>query len=155
MIISLVTCSGKGTGIKKEQKKPVIRYVNLDSLYTALSEIEPEHRSITEKRKALLVEIDNLQESIISRGKGSEESARMLKAKREKLRELDFRTRSLKSRIYSKINNAMKNISRRGNIDFILNLGNGLVYSSKKYDITEDVMREIHRQKKRSSPVSR
>ncbi len=154
-VISLVACSGKGAGIIKEEKKPVIRYVNLNSLYTALSEMEPEYRLISGKRKTLLKEIEDLQERFFSHRKGSEETAHELKDKREKLQELDFRIRSLKSRIYSNIDSAMKNLSRRGNIDFILNLGNGLVYSGKKYDITEDVMREILREKKRSSPVSR
>jgi Skp family chaperone for outer membrane proteins len=153
--ILLATCSGKGTGIRKEQKKTVIRYVNLNSLYTVLSEREPEYRVISTKRRQLLEQIENLQEKILSGQGSSETDLNHLRQKRKDLEKIDADIRSIKSRIYSKINSALKKISRNGNIDFILNLGNGLVYAGKKYDITEDVMREIIRQRKRSAPVSR
>lgn len=153
--IFLSACSRKGTGIRMEEKKTVIRYVNLNSLYTALSEVDPEYRAISQKRRKLLDEIEILQEEILSGKSGGETGLGKLRKKREDIEKLNTGIRSVKSRIYSRINNALKKISKNGNIDFILNLGDGLVYAGKKYDITEDVMREIIRQKKRSAPVSR
>jgi Skp family chaperone for outer membrane proteins len=155
LTVFLAACSGKGTGVRKEQKKTVIRYVNLNSLYTALSKMEPGYESIAQKRRQILDEIENLQEKILSEKSSSKTDLDQLKQKRKDLERLDSSIRSMKSRIYSRVNSALKQISRNGNIDFILNLGDGLVYAGKKYDITEDVMREIIRQKKRSAPVSR
>ncbi len=153
--ILLAACSGKGSGIRKEQKKTVIRYVNLNSLYTALSEREPEYKMISAKRRQIMDEMENLQEIILTGKSSGEKDLNQLRQKRKDLEKLDAGIKAMKSRIYSKINTALKKISRNGNIDFILNLGDGLVYAGKKYDITEDVMREIIRQRKRSAPVSR
>jgi len=40
-------------------------------------------------------------------------------------------------------------------IDFVYNMGEGLVYSRREYDITEDILKELGSVRKRNAPPSR
>lgn len=61
--------------------------------------------------------------------------------------------RTLKSEFYSRIKTAVNNIAVKHNADFVLNSGDGVVYSRPVYDITNEVLKELKSINERTSPV--
>ncbi|MFC1670786.1 OmpH family outer membrane protein, partial [Spirochaetota bacterium] len=61
----------------------------------------------------------------------------------------------IKTTLLNKINTAVKRVAKKIEADFILNLGDGVVFARKKYDLTEEIIREILKLERRKSPVSR
>ncbi len=60
-----------------------------------------------------------------------------------------------KKKSYNIINVALKSYARSDEIDFILNIGEQVVYANKKFDITDEIINKAIVLKRRSSAVSR
>jgi Skp family chaperone for outer membrane proteins len=62
---------------------------------------------------------------------------------------------SFRAGILRRINQAVTEIASDTGIDFVLNIGDEVIYARGKYDITEDVIREMLKTEKRSDPSVR
>lgn len=125
---------------KYENKGYQIRYVNLQTIFEFTAAYDPE---------AMKTKI--AMEKLYKKMKSSDK----IKDTKTKLKRLQREENYQKTKLYKLINNAVKIVADRHGLDFILNSGDELIYGKKKYDITEEVIREIVKLKKRNAPVSR
>jgi Skp family chaperone for outer membrane proteins len=63
--------------------------------------------------------------------------------------------KKLKTDFYARIHTALKNTASKHNVDFILNSGDGVVYSRPVYDLTNEVIKEVKSLEKRTSPAGK
>lgn len=133
----------------------VIRYVNLNALYSTLQANSQEFKNNNIKRKSLINSISELENTLLSGTSDSIKLLDTLKKKRNQLQKIEKKNIKLKAKYLNKINVSIKKIAKKLEVDFILNIGDEVVYAKRKYDVTEDVLREIYRLEKRSAPVSR
>lgn len=132
-----------------------IKYVNAGLLFEFMVNGDPEARALKKQKGELLQAIADLDEKI-RRGEVEKNSlARVMEEKRAGLQALRGREEYFKNRFFNEINRAIESVSKRIGADFVLNLGESVVFARGEYDITEEVMREIVRMKNRSNPQSR
>ncbi len=151
--ISCVSYNKKNTHESRETV--VIRYMSLETVYNRALSADEKASDLINTEKALSVSISDLEKRILIDEKERVKLISELNMKRNELKKVNKKIALIKSAIYKRINNAVKRAARNIGADFILNIGDEVLYSKKEYDITEDIIREMINQSKRSAPVSR
>ncbi|MDY6933855.1 MAG: OmpH family outer membrane protein [Spirochaetota bacterium] len=156
MTILIYSC---GTTIENVQYEGCskIRCVNINIIFDYMVNNNPEAKALRdrinqyhESINELNIDLDKIK---------NEEKKKLIIDKREKinlqLNKIKGDEDYYKGIILNEIDRAIINIAKKRRIDFIINIGEGAIFSKKEYDLTEDVIREIVRFKKRNAPVSR
>lgn len=134
-----------------------IRYVNIDIIFDYLVKNNSNAEKIRERKEDILLKIEAINKRLTGANK-SAKNDEILKTQRQYFADLDVIKKDeehYKSLFLNQIDNALEIIAKKSDIDFILNIGEGVVYSKKEYNITEELLREIIKQKQRNSPVTR
>jgi Skp family chaperone for outer membrane proteins len=134
-----------------------IRYLNLNLIIEYMVNNDPDAKNIKKKKEDILQKIDSLADMQASKINVNEKKDIIEKQNQYRLELADIRKEeeNYKSKILNNINKALENVAKKSDIDFIFNIGEGTVYAKKEFDITEEVLREIIKQKDKSSPVTR
>ncbi|HOW83784.1 MAG TPA: OmpH family outer membrane protein [Spirochaetota bacterium] len=151
----VLSCSSLGKDKKTDASLPVIRYINLRAVYGFMLNRDEKARQMNEKRDKLAAEIEENKSLILKDGADREALYRKLNEGRSRLQDLAEQEEAYKGKLLGRIQTAVRNVAESSGADFVFNLGDEVVYGKKKYDITEDVLREIERLESRSDPVSR
>jgi len=125
----------------------VIRYINLNSIQEYVYKNSNEAQVIKRKIDSLNKKIDEMENSEAS---PSRTELIYYKGEIVKLKEQE---KKLKSEFYNRIKTAVNSIAVKHNTDFILNSGDGVVYSRPVYDLTYEVIKELKSLNERTSPV--
>jgi len=134
---------------------PVIRYMNLKAVYSyALNK----NRDALDVKKKLDRKLERMKEIERDLNEPSGDHVAALDEYRTlaaDLAALRGRSRYYKGIILTQIDRAVKNVSEKIKIDFVVNIGDDLIYARKEYDVTEDVILEITRLDERRAPEAR
>lgn len=125
----------------------IIRYININVIYDYELSKSNEAVSLKAKREEILKKIRSGES--VSRGDDNRE----LDYYRSELVKLDESEKKLKAVIYSKIKKAVESVAERHEVDFMLGTGEGVVYSRPVFDLTSEVIAELEKMGKNSSPV--
>ncbi|HOS41938.1 MAG TPA: OmpH family outer membrane protein [Spirochaetota bacterium] len=134
-----------------------VRAVNLSLIFDFLAAKNADAKDLRERRAKLAADDAAISSQRADEGdpkKRAELDARLKKNEGE-LKELGKREESVKARLYAEINRSVAIVAKRMDLDYILTVGDALVYSKKEHDITDEVIREIVRLHNRNAPVSR
>jgi Skp family chaperone for outer membrane proteins len=134
---------------------PVIRYMNLKAVYTYVLN---KNRDALDVKKKLDLKMARMKEIERDLDGPPGDHVALLDEYRQlatDLSALKGRSKYYKGMILSQIDRAVKNISKAMKIDFVINIGDELIYAKKEYDITEDVIIEITRLSEHSAPEAR
>jgi Skp family chaperone for outer membrane proteins len=142
---AVVSCSATREGSLSHGY--VIRYINLNSVYEYVWKDSSEVRELKRKLDLLEKKISDMENSE-SGGPRAE-----LISSRTELAALREQEKKVKAELYLKIKKAVMNIAARHKADFILNTGDGVVYSKPAYDLTGEVIEELKSFNERTSPV--
>ena len=142
--LTFISCSARNENLSRDY---VIRYINLNSVYEYAYNNSNEAQVIKRKTDALNKKIDEIENS------EAKESKTELDYYRSEINKLKEQETKLKSEFYSGIKTAVNNIAVKHNTDFILNSGDGVVYSRPVYDLTSEVIKELKSINERTSPV--
>ncbi len=134
-----------------------LRYINLNIIFEYLSGNDAEAKDIKRRREDILKKIDGISEQLdsVKDEKSKNDIIEKQKQYKSELAKIRSDEESYKNKIYTRINSALETIARKSDIDFVFNIAEGAVYAKKEYDITEELLREIIKQKELSAPVSR
>ena len=132
-----------------EQKKNTeirnnIRYVNIKSICDFLDQRSPEYSRI-------YLEIKRYQNELLQVPESSEVYTHL----NTKLESLEKEMDNYKRKNYKLIENILEQISDKLELDFILQYSEHIVYARKKFDITDEVIREIVKLEQRQSIMNR
>lgn len=155
IVFLLLSCSGFKKNTKGQAEAVVIRYINMRSLYSYLLNKDEKARGLKKKSELLAEEIEQDKLKLLSGNDDPQKLHEKINKKREKLQSLAEDEEKHKGYLLNKINIAVKKIAESSGCDFILNIGDEVIFGKKKYDITEDVLRELELLEKRADPVSR
>lgn len=144
--LNIIACSARSNNTSNDY---VIRYINLNLVYEYVYNNTNEARDIKRKLDSFNKKIEDLENS---EDKSSISDLYRYKNEIVKLKEQE---KKLKSELYSGIKAAISNIAVKHNADFILNSGDGVVYSRPVYDLTYEVIKELRSQNERTSPVNK
>ena len=149
-------------GNVKEEKPDVapsykIRYVNINIIFDYMIKNNGNAGEISKRKQDILAKIELSDTQLADPGNAGKRDE-ILKNRNQyysDLEEIKKDEDHYKNLFLNQIDSALKVIAKKSDIDFILNIGEGVVYSKKEYDITEELLREIIKQKQRSAPVTR
>jgi Skp family chaperone for outer membrane proteins len=127
----------------------VIKYVNMNSVYEYVYNNSNEAQDIKRKLDSLNKKIGDIENMETG---GSRSELLYYKGEVVKLKELE---KKLKTDLYARIFVALKNTASKHNVDFILNSGDGVVYSRPVYDLTNEVIKEVKSLESRTSPAGK
>lgn len=136
-----------GSARSKDSADYVIRYINLNSVYDYVYSNSNEALDIQRKLDSLNKKISDIENQETG-GSRSE----LLYYKGEVVKLID-QEKKLKTDFYARIHTALKNTASKHNVDFILNSGDGVVYSRPVYDLTNEVIKEVKSLENRTSPA--
>jgi len=140
---------------KKEAGEPLtVRYINLNLVFDYVTRTDVEAMKLKKEKEELLNFINESEEKKESDANPTEND-KLIREKKKKLSALQKDEEYYKTRILNRINAAVKSVAKEMGADFILAMEEGIVYADRKYDITEDVIREIVKIDRRNSPESR
>jgi len=142
--LTVLSCS---SGNIKTGNDYVIKYINLNSVYEYIYNNSNEAQEIKRKIDSLNKKIEDVENS----GSGGSK-AELNHYKSEISKEME-REKKLKSVFHSRIKTAVNSVASKHNADFVLNSGDGVIYSRPVYDITDDVIRELKSITDRTSPI--
>lgn len=134
---------------------PVIRYINLKAVYSYILNKNRDALDVKKKLDQKLARVKELERDL---DEPSGDHVAMLDEYRQlasELAGLRGRSKYYKGMILTQIDRAVKNVAKRMKIDFIINIGDELIYAKREYDVTEDVIREITRLDERRAPEAR
>lgn len=149
------SCSLLNNDKMKAGNNIVVKYMNLNSIYASVLKRNNQAMQVMESKDIIVKSITELEEQLLITDKDREKIIKKLKNNREKLLEYEKEEAYLKAKILDQINSAVKKVSKRLDADYVLNIGDEVVYAKKKYDITEEIIREIIKLEKRRAPASR
>lgn len=152
-VLLLFSCSSQ----QKAQTQPDqlnIRYMNLGTVFEYVVKRDTEASELKKLRKKLEDDLAGAEEELAS-SVDKKSSEIKISGIRKNLMSVVRSEERVKARIYSQISASVKITARKTGADFILNISDDLLYAKTKYDLTEDIIREISKQEKRSEPVSR
>jgi len=129
----------------------VIRYVNMQVIYGHEISLSNEAVQLRSKREALLKKIRDREAALY--GKTGEKPDEEILHYRGELAKIEEQQEKLKSQIYTRIKKAVEAVAAKYEVDFLLGTGEGVVYSRPLYDLTPEVLTELDRMRKNSSPV--
>ncbi len=155
-LIMLFLLAGCGKAYEVRERELRIRYVNLSIVFEFMINRDPEARNLKSRKNELLIKIKDTERELQKEGGEKRINIKNnLEALRSELRKIKEKENYFKRKFLSEIDKAISILSKDMHIDFVLNMGDALIFSQKEYDITEDVIREILKLKKRRDPVSR
>jgi Skp family chaperone for outer membrane proteins len=134
---------------------PVIRYMNLKAVY---SYILNKNRDALDVKKKLDLKMTRMKEIERDLDAPSGDHVALLDEYRKlasDLAALRGRSKYYKGMILTQIDRAVKNVAKNMKIDFVINIGDELIYARKEYDVTEDIILEITRLDERRAPEAR
>jgi len=134
---------------------PVIRFVNLKYIYDFFINKNKDARDIAKKKEDVIAELKTMETQLNDPKKSSPDLALNYQRKKQLYGVLGKEEDEYKKKISQRIHLAMTGIAEETGVDFILNIGDEVIFGKKKYDITEDVIREVMDIGKRSEPVAR
>jgi len=118
---------------------------------------DAEARQVRKQRKDILSALDSIERSLLT--EPDMQKRKSLAVKRgdygEQMRALRVREEYYKRKFLLNMNRAIDEVAVRMRIDYVFNIGEGLVYSRKDFDVTEQVLQELRKVKKRNEPQSR
>ncbi len=155
MALLAFSCSSMKKDKKGEGAAVVIRYVNLRTVYAFLLNRDEKAERLNEKRNKLAASIEEEKTLLLKESGDRDALYRKINSNRQKLEELAAEEESHKARLLNRIKSAVKIVAESSEADFVLNLGDEVIYGKKKFDVTEDVLKELERIESRSDPVSR
>lgn len=134
-----------------------IGYLHLSLVVDYLAKGDDEAREMAARKRALRETIDASDKKLSGEPdiRRREQLVATMGAARGELEQLANREKTVRGRYYAEIQRAVERVAGRRRIDFVLNMGEGLVYSRREFDVTEDVLREIQSTRRRSAPLSR
>ena len=153
-LAALISCSY----LKKKDEvgpPPVIRYMNLKAVY---SYVLNRNRDALDVKKKLDLKMERMREIERDLDAPPGDHVTLLDEYRQlaaDLAALRGRGKYYKGIILTQIDRAVRNVSRNMEIDFVINIGDELIYAKKEYDITEEVILEITRLDARRAPEAR
>lgn len=150
----MMSCSSLKKG-KKGAENIVIRYINMRSLYSYILKKDEKAELLRKKYERLEEQIENDKLLLLQDGNDTESIYKRLNSNREKIKSVADEEELHKGKLLNRINSAVKKVAQSAGIDFVLNIGDEVVYGKKKFDITEDVLKELELLEMRSNPVSR
>jgi Skp family chaperone for outer membrane proteins len=133
----------------KDSADYVIRYINLNSVYDYVYSNSNEALDVQRKLDSLNKKISDIENQETG---GSRSELLYYKSEVVKLKDQE---KKLKTDFYARIHTALKNTASKHNVDFILNSGDGVVYSRPVYDLTNEVIKEVKSLEKRTSPAGK
>jgi Skp family chaperone for outer membrane proteins len=148
---------------EKSESKPAeaaagkFRFVNLDIIFNYMSINDPDSRTLSRRKEDIVQKLEDIANNLTIAKDDVNKKDLIEKQKqfRQEFAKIKSDEEHYKGVVLNRINTALGNIAKKSDIDFVFNIGEGAVYAKKEYDITEEVLREIIRQKERSAPVSR
>ena len=146
LVFTVIFCSISCTpGQKKNTEvKNNIRYVNIKRICDFLDQRSPEYSRIYH-------DIKRFQNELLQVPESSEAHAHLTL----KLESLEKEMDNYKRKNYKLIENILEQISDKLELDFILQYSEHIVYARKKFDITDEVIREIVKLEQRQSIMNR
>ena len=152
-ILFLFSC----TSLKKSTKteETIIRYVNLEAVVNYTKNSDKEVVNKLNKKKKLINTITNIEVLLLKTHKNKKKLQLELKKSKKQLDKIAKSEVKTKKELLNKINISVQKIAKQINADFILNIGDEVIYAKKKYDITEEIIKEYIKQEKKTAPVSR
>ena len=160
MLLSLIVIfplAGCGKVYEVRERELRIRYVNVGIVFEFMINRNPEAKNLKRRMNELFVKIKDAEEKL----RGESDGERSIGVKknldvfRSELRKIKEKEDYFKRKFLNRIDKAISILSKDMHLDFVLNMGDALIFSQKEYDITEDVIREIIKLEKRGDPVSR
>ena len=159
LIVSLLLIFSISCATPNRQKLPSdaeiqsIRYINIQAVFEFLSGRDTAALKLKIDKEEAIKNLQSYEEKLLSDSSSSKQKlASEYKTAKKKLSDFEKEESNLKTKFLKQINTAVKILAKEMNADFILNLGDEVVFAKKKYDITEDVLREIIKLEKRSDP---
>ena len=143
LLLSAVFCAS-GPGVSDDY---VIRYINLNTVYEYIYNNSNEAQIIKRNTDSLVKKINEMESSEISVSKVE------LNHYKNELVKLHEKEKAFKAESFIKIKIAVDKVAIKHNADFILNSGDGVLYSRPVYDLTYEVIKELQSLNKRTSPV--
>ncbi|MFH0974933.1 MAG: OmpH family outer membrane protein [Spirochaetota bacterium] len=148
---------------EKSESKPAeaaagkFRFVNLDIIFNYMNNNDPDSRALNRRKEDIVHKLDDIANRLADAKDDVVKKDLIEKQKqfKQEFAKIKSDEEQFKSIMLNRVNTALGNIAKKSDIDFVFNIGEGAVYAKKEYDITEEVLREIIRQKERSAPVSR
>lgn len=145
LTVCVVSCSTLGVN---NQEGYIIRYINLEIVYEY--ELSKSGEALALKIKKQNV-IKKIKESELSMSDSTTDTE--IEHYKNELVRLTEEEKSLKASIYQKIKTAVETVSKKYDVDFLLNTGEGVVYSRPVFDLTADVVAELEKMDKNSSAI--
>jgi len=155
IITLLAGCSSAGKKKITEKNNIEIRYINLRLVYDTFLKKNSDYRLLKHSRDDLISKIKTIEEELFTYTENKRKKIEEYKIKKKELIELEKRISFFKSRILSRINRAIRVVADEMNVDYVLSIGDEVIYAKRRYDISEDVIRTIVKMEHRTSPVSR
>jgi len=150
-----LNCSSLNKDAKGGFGAPVVRYMNLQAVVQYCVNIDPETAVRDEAKRRLHLTIRHIEELTPGTAPHNDSLAAELEKSRKELARLAALDDAKKKEMYSGIDIAVRNVAEKNDLDFIMNIGDELVFAKKKYDITDEIISELSRLEKRTAPVSR
>jgi len=154
-ILLFFSCSYIKKGTKTAEDQLVIRYMNLNSIYNFMVNRDRDALKIKREREKILERLNDIKHQIIIIKSKNDKLLKEYNQKNKDLKEIELKGELYKKKILSQINISVKKVANRIKADYIFNIGDEVIFSRKKYDVTEEIIREIIRLEKRTAPVSR
>jgi len=134
-----------------------IRYLNINLIFEFMIKHDQEAKELKNRNDNLIKTIDMIEKSLLNNIDKAEKELLQQKKKQHQLelQKIINLEDYLKEKILNKIYKVIKSLARHMEIDFVLSIGNNVLFANKKYDITEYLIEEIIKLKKRNAPVSR
>ncbi|MBN1532190.1 MAG: OmpH family outer membrane protein [Spirochaetes bacterium] len=153
--IGLLSCSLFPGRTRTPEAPPVIRYVNLKFIYDYFINQSNDARELAQRKAAAIEAIRKIEMQMKEPNANMPEL--MLNHQRQKYtyQVLEKQEEEHKQRISQRIQRALGDLAEDMGADYILNIGDEVIYAKKRYDVTEQVIREVVDLGKRSEPVSR
>jgi hypothetical protein len=156
-IVFFCLVSGCATEERVSERNVRMRYINLSIVFDYMVSTDPEARQVRKQRKEVSAALNDIEIVLLT-----EPEMQKRKSLSEKRRDYAQQMQSLlgreeyyKRKFLQDMNRAIDDVAVRLRIDYVFNIGEGLVYSRKEFDVTEQVLQELRKVKKRNAPQSR
>lgn len=133
---------------------PVIRFVNLKYVYDYMINKSKDAKDLSKKKDDAISSMKNL-EAQMKDGKITPELELNYQRKKQLYIIIAKEEDEYKKKMSLRINQALSAVAESSGVDYILNIGDEVIYGKKKYDITEDVIHEVANIGKKNEPLSR
>ncbi len=133
------------------------RYVSLEVIFDYIVNNDSEAGNLKIRKEDIIRKIKSVNDDLDDPETDSrrDELVNSLKKYNEEVADIKKDEDYFKSKILNRIDTALENIAEKWDIDIVFNIGEGALYVKEEDDITEEVLKEIIKQKELSAPESR